>query len=98
MEASVATAAASIPNLLITCTALLVSPSAMIYAEQMEEVLLKMGLHSETVGLGLLGHILRNTHSDNTPMNGRLCGVASASTIDIIYQLGVTLDSATKAR
>lgn len=31
-------------------------------------------------------------------MSGRLCGVANPSTVDIIYQLGVTQDAATQAR
>ena len=98
VESSVAMAAAPVPHLLVTCSALLVSSSAVIYSTHIEAVLLKIGLYREEVGLALIGHILRNTTQANTPMGGRLCATATASTVDIVYKLGVTIDQATTAR
>ena len=61
MQEEVARAAAPTPHLLPTCTTLLVSPSALVYANNIEAVLLKIGLHSSHMGLGLIDHLLRNT-------------------------------------
>lgn len=57
----VAEAASPTPNLLVTCTALLVSPSSIVYAANIEAVLLKIGLHSTGMGLSLIDHLLRNS-------------------------------------
>ena len=56
----VAAAAAQTDNLLVTCTALLVSPSATLYTASIEAVLLKIGLHSTEMGLALIANLLRN--------------------------------------
>ncbi len=61
-SAEVAAASGPTPNLLVTCTALLVSHSAVLYATNIESVLLKIGLHSTDMSLALLDHILRNTN------------------------------------
>ena len=98
MESAVAMAAAPIPHLLVTCSALLVSSSAVVYSTHIEAVLLKIGLYRQEVGLALIGHILRNTTQTNAPMGGRLCATATPSTVDIVYKLGVTCDQATMAR
>ena len=60
MESLVATVAAPIPDLLVTCTALLVSPSSIIYFTNIEAVLLRIGLHSTEIGLALIDSLLRN--------------------------------------
>ena len=60
MESLVATVAAPIPDLLVTCTALLVSPSSIIYFTNIEAVLLRIGLHSTDIGLALIDSLLRN--------------------------------------
>lgn len=59
VEESVASAAAQIPNLMNTCSALLVSPISSVYVPNIEEVLLKLGLHSVDMGLALVDNILR---------------------------------------
>lgn len=56
----VAAAAAPTPNLLNTCSALLVSPLSSLYASNIETVLLRMGLHSVEMGLALIDNILRS--------------------------------------
>ena len=63
ISSQVAGAAARTSGLLVTCTALLVSSSAVqLYATNIEAVLLKIGLHSNEMGLVLIEHILRNTN------------------------------------
>lgn len=54
-------AASSTPDLLLTCVTLLLSNSAIIYATNIESVLLTLGLHSVDLGLELIDHILRRT-------------------------------------
>lgn len=60
VEESVASAAAQIPNLMNTCSALLVSPISSVYVPNIEEVLLRLGLHSVDMGLALVDNILRS--------------------------------------
>lgn len=60
VEESVASAAAQIPNLMNTCSALLVSPISNVYVPNIEEVLLRLGLHSVDMGLALVDNILRS--------------------------------------
>ena len=48
-------------DLLLTCTTLLMSTSAILYSSNIESVLLTLGLHSIDMGLSLIDHILRNT-------------------------------------
>ena len=54
-------AASPTPDLLLTCVTLLLSNSAIIYASNIESVLLTLGLHSVDLGLELIDHILRRT-------------------------------------
>jgi len=54
-------AASQTPDLLLTCVTLLLSNSAIIYAGNIESVLLTLGLHSVDLGLELIEHILRRT-------------------------------------
>ena len=61
-QEAVAAAAAPTTNLLVTCTALLVSPSAGVYATSIESVLLKIGLHSTEMGLALIDNLFRSTN------------------------------------
>lgn len=62
IEESVASAAAAIPHLLTTCTALLVSPQANTHSPPyLETVLLKLGLHSTDMGLTLIDSLLRKS-------------------------------------
>ena len=100
---AVAAAAAPTPNLLVTCTALLVSPSAHLYTNNIEAVLLKIGLHSTEIGLVLIDHLLRNATSSNRedwclPLHGKVSGVANDYTLNILFQLGVAQDVGTEAR
>lgn len=60
VENLVAAAAACTPNLLNTCSALLVSPMSNVYAPNIENVLLNLGLHSINMGLALIDNILRS--------------------------------------
>ena len=48
-------------DLLLTCTTLLMSSSALLYSSNIESVLLTLGLHSVDMGLDLIDHILRQT-------------------------------------
>ena len=59
----VAMAATPVQPLLMTCTSLLLSPGVNLYVNHIEAVLLKLGLHSADMGLGLIDHLLRNTQS-----------------------------------
>ncbi|XP_067680641.1 baculoviral IAP repeat-containing protein 6-like isoform X2 [Haliotis asinina] len=102
VEDRVAAAAASTPNLLTTCASLLVSPTAVIYTPKIEAVLLKIGLHSLPMGLALIDNILSSpplARGNNAhPYLGKVSGVASESTVELLYQLGMVQDSGTKAR
>lgn len=104
IEESVASAAAAIPHLLTTCTALLVSPQANTHSPPyLETVLLKLGLHSTDMGLTLIDSLLRKSSFLGQPDTcvsymGKVCGVANDSTIEILYQLGTVQDSGTAAR
>lgn len=60
LQKEVTEAAVSTPDLLVTCTTLLMTSSAVIYANSIESVLLTIGLHSTEMGLGLLDQLLRN--------------------------------------
>lgn len=62
-QSTVSQAAAQTPQLLLTCTSLLLSPSAIVYANNIESVLLKIGLHSAEMGLCLSDQLLRNSVS-----------------------------------
>ena len=59
MSSEVAAAAAPTPNLLVTCTALLVLPVASLHSNCMEAVLLKIGLQSTNMGMALIDQLLR---------------------------------------
>ncbi|KAM4600039.1 dual E2 ubiquitin-conjugating enzyme/E3 ubiquitin-protein ligase BIRC6 isoform 3-T3 [Fundulus diaphanus] len=106
LEAMMASAAAPTANLLQTCAALLMSPYCGMHSPNIEAVLVKIGLQSTRIGLKLIDILLRNCAASGTdPANlnspllfGRLNGLSSDSTIDILYQLGSTQDSGTKDR
>ncbi|XP_029377805.1 baculoviral IAP repeat-containing protein 6 isoform X4 [Echeneis naucrates] len=106
LEAMMASAAAPTANLLQTCAALLMSPYCGMHSPNIEAVLVKIGLQSTRIGLKLIDILLRNCAASGTdPANlnspllfGRLNGLSSDSTIDILYQLGTTQDSGTKNR
>ncbi|XP_032409947.1 baculoviral IAP repeat-containing protein 6 isoform X3 [Xiphophorus hellerii] len=106
LEAMMASAAAPTANLLQTCAALLMSPYCGMHSPNIEAVLVKIGLQSTRIGLKLIDILLRNCAACGTdPANlnspllfGRLNGLSSDSTIDILYQLGTTQDSGTKDR
>ncbi|XP_071961824.1 dual E2 ubiquitin-conjugating enzyme/E3 ubiquitin-protein ligase BIRC6-like isoform X2 [Antedon mediterranea] len=98
-----AAASTSTPHLLTTCTALLLSRHSLIRAANIEVVLLKIGLHSTELGLSLFDILLRNLYltddDGQTPsLLGRGHGNSSESTVEIIYQLGMTQDQGTKER
>ncbi|XP_044308535.1 baculoviral IAP repeat-containing protein 6 isoform X5 [Varanus komodoensis] len=106
LEGMMASAAAPTANLLQTCAALLMSPYCGMHSPNIEAVLVKIGLQSTKIGLKLIDILLRNcsaSGSDPTDLNspllfGRLNGLSSDSTIDILYQLGTTQDPGTKDR
>ncbi|XP_072565882.1 dual E2 ubiquitin-conjugating enzyme/E3 ubiquitin-protein ligase BIRC6 isoform X5 [Paramormyrops kingsleyae] len=106
LEATMAGAAAPTANLLQTCAALLMSPYCGMHSPNIEAVLVKIGLQSTRIGLKLIDILLRNCAASGTdPANlnspllfGRLNGLSSDSTIDILYQLGTTQDPGTKDR
>ncbi|KAJ8418302.1 hypothetical protein AAFF_G00140110 [Aldrovandia affinis] len=106
LEAMMASAAAPTANLLQTCAALLMSPYCGMHSPNIEAVLVKIGLQSTRIGLKLIDILLRNcaaSGTDPTNLNspllfGRLNGLSSDSTIDILYQLGTTQDPGTKDR
>ncbi|KAI1894398.1 hypothetical protein AGOR_G00115400 [Albula goreensis] len=106
LEAMMASAAAPTANLLQTCAALLMSPYCGMHSPNIEAVLVKIGLQSTRIGLKLIDILLRNCAASGTdPANlnspllfGRLNGLSSDSTIDILYQLGTTQDPGTKDR
>ncbi|XP_019902908.2 baculoviral IAP repeat-containing protein 6 isoform X16 [Esox lucius] len=106
LEAMMASAAAPTANLLQTCAALLMSPYCGMHSPNIEAVLVKIGLQSTRIGLKLIDILLRNcaaSGTDPTNLNspllfGRLNGLSSDSTIDILYQLGTTQDAGTKDR
>ncbi|XP_067844789.1 baculoviral IAP repeat-containing protein 6 [Heptranchias perlo] len=106
LEAMMASAAAPTANLLQTCAALLMSPYCGMHSPNIEAVLVKIGLQSTRIGLKLIDILLRNcaaSGTDPSDLNspllfGRLNGLSSDSTIDILYQLGTTQDPGTKDR
>ncbi|KAL7987488.1 hypothetical protein Chor_006407, partial [Crotalus horridus] len=107
LEGMMASAAAPTANLLQTCAALLMSPYCGMHSPNIEAVLVKIGLQSTKIGLKLIDILLRNcsasgsdpTEDLNSPLLfGRLNGLSSDSTIDILYQLGTTQDPGTKER
>ncbi|XP_056147249.1 baculoviral IAP repeat-containing protein 6 [Lampris incognitus] len=106
LEAMMASAAAPTANLLQTCAALLMSPYCGMHSPNIEAVLVKIGLQSTRIGLKLIDILLRNCAASGTdPANlnspllfGRLNGLSSDSTIDILYQIGTTQDPGTKDR
>jgi len=61
LRENITAAIAPTTDLLLTCTTLLMSTSAMLYASNIESVLLTLGLHSVDMGLALIDHILRHT-------------------------------------
>ncbi|XP_069464004.1 baculoviral IAP repeat-containing protein 6 isoform X2 [Ambystoma mexicanum] len=106
LESMMASAAAPTANLLQTCAALLMSPYCGMHSPNIEAVLVKIGLQSTKIGLKLIDILLRNCAAsgvDPTDLNspllfGRLNGLSSDSTIDLLYQLGTTQDPGTKDR
>ncbi|XP_041105893.1 baculoviral IAP repeat-containing protein 6-like isoform X2 [Polyodon spathula] len=106
LESMMASAAAPTANLLQTCAALLMSPYCGMHSPNIEAVLVKIGLQSTRIGLKLIDILLRNCAASGTDpadlnsplLFGRLNGLSSDSTIDILYQLGTTQDHGTKDR
>ncbi|XP_035388618.1 baculoviral IAP repeat-containing protein 6 isoform X6 [Electrophorus electricus] len=106
LEVMMASAAAPTANLLQTCAALLMSPYCGMHSPNIEAVLVKIGLQSTRIGLKLIDILLRNCAASGTDLAnlnspllfGRLNGLSSDSTIDILYQLGTTQDPGTKDR
>uniref|UniRef100_A0A8C4Q1J4 Dual E2 ubiquitin-conjugating enzyme/E3 ubiquitin-protein ligase BIRC6 n=1 Tax=Eptatretus burgeri TaxID=7764 RepID=A0A8C4Q1J4_EPTBU len=106
LEGPMASAAAPTANLLQTCAALLVSPYCGMHAPSIEAVLIGLGLQSTSMGLRLVYTLLRDgascmTHPAdlNSPLlMGRLNGLSSDSTVDIVFQLGTTQDTGTRER
>ncbi|KAI5102813.1 baculoviral IAP repeat-containing protein 6 isoform X13 [Silurus meridionalis] len=106
LETMMASAAAQTANLLQTCAALLMSPYCGMHSPNIEAVLVKIGLQSTRIGLKLIHILLRNCAASGTDLAnlnspllfGRLNGLSSDSTIDILYQLGTTQDPGTKDR
>ncbi|XP_070181060.1 dual E2 ubiquitin-conjugating enzyme/E3 ubiquitin-protein ligase BIRC6-like isoform X3 [Littorina saxatilis] len=103
VEGDVARAAAPTCNVLNTCTSLLVSPATSLYATKIEAVLLRLGLSSVEIGLALIDNILRNPsqYGDRGRGHrylGRVNGVATPYTVEILYQLGITQDGGTRNR
>ncbi|XP_069036040.1 baculoviral IAP repeat-containing protein 6 isoform X3 [Lepisosteus oculatus] len=106
LESMMASAAAPTANLLQTCAALLMSPYCGMHSPNIEAVLVKIGLQSTRIGLKLIDILLRNCAASGTDpadlnsplLFGRLNGLSSDSTIDILYQLGTTQDPGTKDR
>ncbi|XP_022332916.2 dual E2 ubiquitin-conjugating enzyme/E3 ubiquitin-protein ligase BIRC6-like isoform X4 [Crassostrea virginica] len=104
VEECVANAAAQTPNLMNTCSALLVSPISTVYVPNIEEVLLRLGLHSVDMGLALVDNILRSPNNrDNSagismPYLGKISGQANESTVELLYQLGIVQDPGTRLR
>ncbi|XP_066552631.1 baculoviral IAP repeat-containing protein 6 isoform X3 [Amia ocellicauda] len=106
LESVMASAAAPTANLLQTCAALLMSPYCGMHSPNIEAVLVKIGLQSTRIGLKLIDILLRNCAASGTDpadlnsplLFGRLNGLSSDSTIDILYQLGTTQDPGTKDR
>ncbi|MGH0134935.1 UNVERIFIED_CONTAM: hypothetical protein FKN15_025304 [Acipenser sinensis] len=106
LESIMASAAAPTANLLQTCAALLMSPYCGMHSPNIEAVLVKIGLQSTRIGLKLIDILLRNCAASGTDpadlnsplLFGRLNGLSSDSTIDILYQLGTTQDPGTKDR
>ncbi|ELT93547.1 hypothetical protein CAPTEDRAFT_223860 [Capitella teleta] len=88
--------------LLPTLSSLLMSPSASIYAASIEAVLLKIGLHSSSMGLSLIEHLLRSRAGMDchslVPFQNKLRGMANESSVDILFQLGTHQDAATVHR
>ncbi|CAF94074.1 unnamed protein product, partial [Tetraodon nigroviridis] len=86
--------------------ALLMSPYCGMHSPNIEAVLVKIGLQSTHIGLKLIEILLRNCAAAGTdPANlnspllfGRLNGLSSDSTVDILYQMGTTQDAGTKDR
>ncbi|XP_038074812.1 baculoviral IAP repeat-containing protein 6-like [Patiria miniata] len=102
LESPIATTASRMPSLLTTCTSLLLSPHCQEHAVSIEAVLLKLGLCNTEVGLSLFDVVLRNIYGsegDNgAPLMGRSADASTESTVDIIYQMGTTLDQGTRDR
>nr|KAG5700866.1 hypothetical protein BaRGS_012273 [Batillaria attramentaria] len=103
VQQEVAQAAAPACNLLNTCTSLLVSPATSLYASKIEAVLLQLGLSSVDIGLSLINCILRNPahcreRGGGHIYLGRVNGVASTYTVEILYQLGIRQDAGTRHR
>ena len=95
----VAAAAAPIPHLLSTCLALLHSHSTRVFAI-VERVLQVMALQSERMSLSLLEHLLSGStqSSGSVGMRGHRGGVATPSTVEILFQLCTTQDEWQAAR
>ncbi|XP_062579414.1 baculoviral IAP repeat-containing protein 6-like [Saccostrea cucullata] len=103
VEEAVANSAAQIPNLMNTCSALLVSPISSVYVPNIEEVLLCLGLHSVDMGLALVDNILRSPSNRansgfGMPYLGKVSGQANESTVELLYQLGMVQDHGTRLR
>jgi baculoviral IAP repeat-containing protein 6 len=97
LRSAVTQAAAPTTDLLLTCTTLLMSTSALVYASSIESVLLTLGLHSVDLGLSLIDHILRRTtfiYNEGRFLSphGKIHGKATESTVEILYRLGTHQD------
>lgn len=59
IQSTVAHTAAVTPNLLATCTSMLVHPLIGVHAPKIETILIKLGLSHNNIGLSLIDIILR---------------------------------------
>ncbi|GFS25394.1 baculoviral IAP repeat-containing protein 6, partial [Elysia marginata] len=104
LQSAVAQTAASTPNLLSTCTSLLLHPAIGVHAPKIETILVRLGLSHGEISLALLDNILRQPASPNTPYAsvmsylGKIHGIASPHTVEIIYKLGTNQDENTQQR
>ncbi|XP_059157271.1 baculoviral IAP repeat-containing protein 6-like isoform X2 [Physella acuta] len=103
IQSTVAHTAAVTPNLLATCTSMLVHPLIGVHAPKIETILIKLGLSHNNIGLSLIDIILRQPSrtGEMGPLHsylGKIHGAASPYTVEIIYRLGTTQDENTCSR
>ncbi|KAH9496163.1 Baculoviral IAP repeat-containing protein 6, partial [Bulinus truncatus] len=100
IQTNIAHLAASTPNLLSTCTSLLVHPFIGIHAPKIETILIKLGLSNSDIGLALFGNILRQPSRETELASsrnylGKVHGASSPYTVEILYKLGTVQDEKT---
>ncbi|GFO34551.1 baculoviral iap repeat-containing protein 6, partial [Plakobranchus ocellatus] len=106
LQNAVAQTAAQTPNLMSTCTSLLLHPVIGLHAAKIETILVRLGLSHKDISLTLLDNILRqpsnpSIHPVVAPAMsylGKVHGIASPYTVEIIYRLGTTQDENTHER